>query len=78
MGRRGRLPVTEALASEILSLPMGPHLSLVDLARVAEVAAEMPSRAGGRLTASWPAASQMICLIGSAPSTPTSFWSSPP
>ena len=25
-----------------------------------------------------PTPSQMICLIGSAPSTPTSFWSSPP
>ncbi len=32
--KRGAFPVTEAMADEILSLPMGPHLSAPDLAEV--------------------------------------------
>ncbi len=38
-----RLPVTETLAGEVASLPMGPHLSPTDLARVARAVASFPA-----------------------------------
>jgi dTDP-4-amino-4,6-dideoxygalactose transaminase len=37
---RGQLPVAERLASEVLSLPIGPHLALEDAARVAAAVRE--------------------------------------
>ena len=30
----GQMPVTERLAAEVLSLPMGPHMSIDDVTRV--------------------------------------------
>jgi dTDP-4-amino-4,6-dideoxygalactose transaminase len=47
--RRWRLPITEALASTVLSLPMGPHLSLSDQLRVAGAVADFPP--AGRVAA---------------------------
>lgn len=37
---KGSLPIAERLAGEVLSLPIGPHLSLDDAARVAEAVLE--------------------------------------
>lgn len=42
--RRGALPISERLHDEVLSLPMGPHLSTAQAARVAEVVARLTAR----------------------------------
>ena len=41
---RGRYPIAEALADEVLSLPMGPHLSDDDVARVIDACGGTPRR----------------------------------
>lgn len=41
---KGSLPIAEKLAEEVLSLPMGPHLSLDDASRVAQALRESTAR----------------------------------
>lgn len=38
--QRGELPIAERLAGEVLSLPIGPHLSIAEVQRVAECISE--------------------------------------
>jgi len=38
----GKFPVTEAMHREVLSLPMGPHLALAELAQVAAAVRRPP------------------------------------
>ena len=43
--RAGDLPIAEAIARETLSLPMGPHLSMDDAARVVQAVHDFPAHA---------------------------------
>lgn len=56
---RGNFPIAEMLADEVLSLPIGPHLSMEQAERVAEVICEKWSSNGSELKgyegiAKWP------------------------